>query len=78
VFILMGLGLTIVASHATGGFVAVFVGEEKTSGGRSEAGGAVSSKPVDKRGRREAEVWLSVNMCDYSQKVIKCQCKFTI
>ena len=35
VFIPRGLGVTIGASCATGGFVAVFVGEEKTSGGRS-------------------------------------------
>ena len=41
VFILMALGMTICVSYARGGFVAVFVGEEKTSGGRSVADSAV-------------------------------------
>jgi len=64
VFIPMGLGLTICGSYASRGFVAVFVGEEKTSGGRSGTGGAVSSKAGDKKSGREAEVWPRANMCD--------------
>jgi hypothetical protein len=56
VFILMALGMTIYVSYARGGFVAVFVGEEKTPGARSVADSAVSSKAGNRRGSREAEV----------------------
>jgi hypothetical protein len=41
VFISMGLRLTICAAYASGGVVALFVGEEKTSGDRSVADSAV-------------------------------------
>ena len=78
VFILMDLGVTICVSYARGGFVAVFVGEEKTSGGRSVADSAVSSKAGNKRGSREADFWFSANMCDYNQEVIIRQLLFTI
>jgi hypothetical protein len=64
VFISMGLVLTICAPYASGGVVALLVGEEKTSGGRSGADSAVSSKAGNRRGSREADVWFSANMCD--------------
>jgi hypothetical protein len=66
VFISMGLGLTIGALSASGGFVALFVGEEKTPSGQTVAQSAISSTAGDTRGRREAEVWFSVNMCEYN------------
>jgi hypothetical protein len=78
VFISMGLGPTICASYASGGFVALFVGEEKTLGGRSGADSAVSSKPKDSGDRRESEVWLRANMCDYNREVLIRQSIFTI
>jgi hypothetical protein len=78
VFISMGLGLTICVSYASDGFVALFVGEEKTPSAQSVADDGVSNKRVDKRGSREAEVWLSVNMCDYNQTVLSRQLLFTI
>ena len=73
VFISMGLGLTIGAVLRRWQLAVLFVCEEKTLGGRSEADGAVSSKLVDKRGRREAEVWLTANICDYNQEVLSSQ-----
>jgi hypothetical protein len=77
VFILRGLVVAICA-YSNGEFAVPFVGEEKTPSGRSGADGGISNKLVDKRGSREAEVWVSVNMCDYSHKVIKCKSIFTI
>jgi hypothetical protein len=74
VFILMSLGLTIGASCASSGFV----GEEKTPGGQSGADSAVSRKPNDSRVRREAEVWLRANICDYNREVLIHQLLFTI
>jgi hypothetical protein len=70
--------MTIVALYPNGGFVALFVGEEKTPGARSVADDGVSNKRVDKRGSREVEVWLRANMCDYNQEVPGSQLLFTI
>jgi hypothetical protein len=78
VFISVALGLIIGASCASGGFVAVFAGEEKTPGAQSVADDSVSNKRVDKRGSREAEVWFRANMCDYNQEVLISQLLFTI
>ena len=78
VFISMGLGLTIGASCASGGFVAVFAGEEKTPSGQSEAQSAISSTAGDTRGRREAEVWFRANMYNYNHEVLSRQLVFTI
>jgi hypothetical protein len=78
VFISMGLRLTICAACASGGVVALLVGEEKTSGGWSVADSAASSKGGNRRGSREAEVWFSVNMCDYNQEVLSGQLLFTV
>jgi hypothetical protein len=78
VFISMGLGLTICVSYAGGGFVALFVGEEKTPSGQSVAQSAISSTAGNTRGRRETEVWFRANMCDYNQEVLSRQLLFTI
>jgi hypothetical protein len=78
VFISMGLRLTICASYASGGFIALFVGEEKTPSGQSVAQSAISTKAGDRRGRRGAEVWFRVNMWDYNQEVLIRQLLFTI
>ena|SRR5579863_4023339 len=80
VFISMGLGVTICAyprSYLTD-LIAVFVDEEKASGGRSGADSAVPNTLMDKRGLREAAVWFRANMCDYNQTVLISQFLFTI
>ena len=58
--------------------MALFVEEKKTSCGRSVADSAVSREPKDSSVRREAEVWLRANMCDYNQTVLISQLLFTI